>query len=213
MSIQASTILDEAAVTLLDVAGRTWTPSDLLGYLNEAMRVTAGAKPDFYVIEAPVTLAVGVIQMLPADGITLVDVPRNTGGRIVTQVDKTLLDESNRFWPAATKQAQVEHFTTDPRNPLRYTVFPPNNGAGVVDLVYSAVPPQIMYAAEELPVLDSYQSALFNFVLAKAYQKNSKRQDLSKSSGYMAQWGQLIGLKASGQAASASKVAAQPGTA
>lgn len=222
MSIQASVILDEAAALLLDKAHRTWTADDLLSYLNEAMRTTAGAKADFYVVENPTMLVEGIVQDLPSDGIVLIDIPRNTyqlnsGGvnrpRVITQVDKTLLDEVNRFWPSGTQESVVEHFTFDPRNPRRYAVFPPNDGTGLVDLVYSATPPQIMYSAEELVVPDSYQTALLNFVMGKAYLVNSKRQDLAKSNGFMAQWGQLLGLKAQGQAAIGPKVSSEPGTA
>ena len=150
MTIQASTILDSVSGTLLDTAERTWSADEKLGYLNEAMRATAAARPaDFYVVENPLTLVAGVIQNLPVDGILLIDIPRNSdGGRIITQVDKGLLDEANRFWPAGTQEAVVEHFTFDPRNPRRFVAYPPNDGTGVVDLVYGAVPPQIMYAAE-----------------------------------------------------------------
>ena len=213
MTIQAATVLDSAATTLLDVAHRTWPADELLDYLNEGMRATAVARPtDFYVVENAVTLAVGVIQNVPADGITLIDIPRNTGGRVITQVDKGLLDEADRFWPAATKETVVEHFTFDPRNPRRFVAFPPNDGTGIVDMVYGAFPPQVMYPEEDLPVIDSYQSPLINFVLAKAYSKNSKRQDLTKTTAYMQMWGQQLGLDAQSIAATESKVASSPGT-
>ncbi len=194
MTIQAATVLDSAATTLLDVAHRTWSADELLDYLNEAMRATAAARPtDFYVVEDSITLAVGVIQNVPADGIVLIDIPRNTGGRIVTQVDKGLLDESDRYWP-------------------RFVSFPPNDGTGIVDMVYGAFPPQVMYAAEDLPVIDSYEPPLINYVIAKAYAKNSKRQDVAKMTTHMQMWGQALGLDASSISAAASKVAASPGT-
>ena len=223
MTILASTILDSATTTLLDVAHRTWTADELLDYLNEAMRATAAARPtDFYIVEESVPLVAGVVQHLPADAIMLVDIPRNSlavpsgvttaSYRTITQVDKGLQDEADRFWPAGTQQTEVEHFTFDPRNPRRWVCYPPNDGTGAVDLVYGAFPPQVMYAAEELPVLDSYQSPLIDFVLAKAYAKNSKRQDLSKTTGYMGQWGQHLGLDSQAIAAATTKVAASPGT-
>ncbi len=221
--IFAATVLDSAATTLLDVAHRTWTADELLGYLNEAMRATAAARPtDFYVVEDSFPVAAGVIQNLPADAIVLIDIPRNSAGvpsgitpssRIITQVDKGLQDEADRFWPAGTPQTQVEHFTFDPRNPRRWACYPPNDGTGAVDLVYAAFPPQVMYAAEELPVPDSYEPPLINYVLAKAYAKNSKRQDLSTTSGFMAQWGQALGLDSQSIVAAATKVASSPGTA
>lgn len=210
--INASTILDTVTTTLLDAAERTWKPSEKLAYLNEALRATAFAKPDFYVVQLALTLAAGEQQNCPADAVAFIDVPRNTGGRIVTQVDKGLLDESNRFWPAATQEAVVEHYTFDPRNPRRFVVSPPNNGAGIVDLIYGAIPPQVMYATEEIDVPASYETPLVQFVLGKCYAKNSKRQDLSKSTACMQQWGTLLGVKSSAQSAVAPKVAAQPGT-
>jgi hypothetical protein len=214
--ILAATILDSVATTLLDVAHRTWPAPDLLGYLNEAMNATAAARPaDFYVQEISTGLVAGVIQNLPEGGILLIDVPRNTGGRIVTQVDKSLLDEADRFWPAATPQAQVESFTFDPRNPRRFVCFPPNNGMGMVDLVYGAVPPPLTYenGSEEMPCPDSYQTPLTNFVLAKCYAKNAKRQDLTKMGSLMQMWGQALGLESQAIAAATTKVAAAPGTA
>lgn len=213
----ASDILDEAATLLLDTAHRTWSADELLGYLNEAMRATAGAKADFYTVQnESFALAAGLLQTLPADGIVLMNVMRNsdaTGGRIISQVDSSLLDESARFWPASTQELQVEHFTADPRNPRRFKVFPPAALGATVEILYSAVPPQIMYAAEELSVSDAYQAPLLEFVLGRAYAKNSKRQDLAKASGFTASWGQRLGLKASAQAAVAPKVAVSPGVA
>jgi hypothetical protein len=211
--ITAATILDSASTTLLDTAHRTWPEDELIGYLNEALRATAFVKPDIYTLEIPFALAAGIIQTLPADGTALIDVPRNSpAGRVVTQVDKSLQDEAYRFWPSATQEPTVEHFTADPRNPLRFSVFPPNDGTGVVDLVYGAVPPQINYAAEEMSVPDSYEHILVNFVLGKAYEKNTKRQDLTKASGYIAQWRQLLGLKSQAQIAVSPHVASSPGT-
>ncbi len=211
--IDAATILDEAAVLLLDTAHRTWSEDELLGYLNEAFRKTALVKAtDFYVVEFQLNLVAGVQQNLPGDATALIDVPRNTGGETITQVDKTLLDESNRFWPTGTPEATVEHYTADPRNPRRFTVFPPNDGTGIVDVIYGAVPPQIMYAAEELAVNDSFQSPLLDFVLARAYQKNSKRQDIARAAAYMQSWGQALGMETQTAIAAMPKVASEPGT-
>lgn len=212
MSILASTILSSVATTLLDGAQRTWGEDEKLNYLNEALRATAAVHNDFYVVALPFALAVGEEQSIPGDGVGLIDVPRNTGGRVVTQVDKGLLDESNRFWPAATKQSVVEHFTFDARNPRRFVVFPPNNGTGIVDLIYAATPPQVNYTQETIDVQASYEPALIQYVLSRCWAKNSKRQDLVKSGACLQQWGTLLGLDSKTVAAMTPKVAAQPGT-
>jgi hypothetical protein len=212
VTLSAATIIDSATTTLLDPSGRTWPASEKLGYLNEALRATAFVKPDMYVVQVSVTPVAGEQQALPADGVALIDIPRNTGGRVITQVDKGLLDESNRFWPAATREVVVEHFTEDPRNPRKYVLYPPNTGTGTIDLIYGAVPPQVMYPTEEIDIPASYEAPLIQYVLARCYAKNSKRQDLAKSAGCMQQWGSMLGVKSQGQVAVAPKVAAQPGT-
>lgn len=216
--IPASTILDSVSGTLLDTAERTWTSDEKLGYLNEALRATALVKADFYVVETSVALVAGVKQSVPDDGVSLIDIPRNTfnasaqPGRIITQVDKSLLDESNRFWPAGTAQMTIEHYTEDPRNPRKFIVFPPSDGTSVVDMVYGAIPPQVMYPAEEMDVNDIYQVPLTDFVLSKCYAKNSKRQDLTKSAAYMQSWAKSVGARSSAQIAVAPRVASEPGT-
>ncbi len=210
MTIQASVILDSVSTTLLDTARRTWGFDELLGYLNEALRTTAFAKPDTYVVQDFVTLDAGLFQTLPDGGIALINITRNAGGRVVTQVEADLLEEANRFWPAATQQTQVEHYTSDPRNPRRYQVFPPNNGSGNIEVIYGAVPPEITMNTGEIPVPDSYQNALTNFTLSKCYAKNSKKQDLSKASYYMQQWGAMLGLKSQAQIAVAPHVSQSP---
>lgn len=209
--ILAQIIIDEAATLLLDKAHRTWSLADLLLYYNEALRATAFVKPDMYTVDNFLTPAPGVQQNLPSDGIALLDITENAGGRVVTQVDEGLLEEANRFFPRATPQAEVEHFTADPRAPRRYRVFPPNDGTGSVRVLYGAVPPQANYDTEELPVPDSFQTVLLDFMLSRAYAKNSKRQDLAKASYYRQNWAAALGLKAQAQVAVAPHVSQSPG--
>lgn len=211
-NITASVILSSARITLLDLAARTWSDDDLLDYLNEFLRTTAGVKPDFYTVQDYVALIGGDLQVIPADGVALIDITENADGRVITQADFKLLQESNRFWPRGTRESTVENFAADPRNPRRFVVSPPNDGTGSVRLLYGAVPPQIMYADEEMPVSDSYQNAAINFVLAKCYAKNSQRQDIAKANSYMGQWAQFLGLKSQAQLAVSPKVASSPGT-
>lgn len=211
MSITAATVLDRAAELLLDTAHRTWSADELLDLLNEALSATALVKHDFYTVQDFVTLAAGVLQAIPDDGVALLDIVRNASGRVITQVDKSLLEEANRFWPAATQETVIEHYTADPRNPLRFQVFPPSDGTSSVEMLYGATPPQVMYAAEEIPVPASYKAPLLDFVLARAYAKNSKRQDLTKSANFAQSWARYVGATSQAQLAMSPKVASSPG--
>lgn len=209
----ASVITNAASVTLVDTDHITWTEAELLGYLNEALRATALVKPDLFTVQAEVTLAAGVLQNLPAGGIALIDIPRNTSGRVVTQVDLQMLNEVQRFWPAATPEATVEHFTVNPTTPRQFNVYPPNDGTGEVVMLYGAVPTELTAVGDTVPVPDVYQAPLTQYVLSRAYDKNTLRKDLVKSAAAMQNWARAIGAKSQAQAAISPKVASQPGVA
>lgn len=207
MPITAADIVNGAALTLVDVSHVTWSAAELLGYLNEGIRATAFVKPDMVPKQVFVTLAAGVLQSIPADGIALLDIQQNEiSGRVVTLVNQQLLDECQRFWPAGTREVDVEHYTADSRTPRQFKVYPPNDGTGSVEIKYGSVPAALTSQGDALPVPDTYQAALTNFVLARAYAKNTQRQDLTKSAAAMQEWGRALGLKSQAQYVLAPKV-------
>lgn len=214
MTVDVGALLDSVSTTLLDQSRRTWELPELCSYLNEALAATANVKPDMYTRQEFMTPAAGISQVIPADGVALLDIIQNETGQVVTQVDAGLLDEANRFWPAATQETEVEHFAADPRDPRRFNVTPPNDGNGSIQILYGAIPETVTGSSgETLPIAGSYLAPLTFYVLGKCYAKNSKKQDLGKATSYMNQWGALIGLKTKGQVAVAPKVAVSEGEA
>ena len=214
MTVSVGPLLDSVSVTLLDTGRRTWPlHSDLIPWLNEALAATAALKPDMYPRQEFMPVDVGITQFIPADGVALLEVQFNeTSGRVVRQVDKDLLDEANRFWPAATREVDVREYAADPRDPRRFAVTPPNDGTGSIQVLYGAVPEAATGSSgEDLPISPSFGPILQNYVLGKAYAKNTKRQDLTKSAAYMNQWASLVGMKSKGQIAVAPRVAVSEG--
>jgi len=213
MTVSVDTLLDSVSSTLLDVARRTWGRNLLLGYLNEGLRATVFLKPDAYPVQTFIPLVSGIAQSLPSDGVAVINATDNeVSGRGISQTDLALLQEENRFWPAATREVDVENYAADPRTPRLFYVFPPNDGTGSIRMTYGAVPPALTGSSGEvLPMPDSYQNAMINFTLAKAYGMNSKKQDLAKSAAYLNDWRASLGLKAQAQVAVAPKVAESPG--
>ncbi len=216
MTVLVDDMLDDVSRTLLDTARRTWSRASLVGYMNEALFASSAVKPDVYTVRANVPLEEGTLQELPTGGIALIDIPRNSlqsggDGRVVTQVDAEMLAEANRFWPAATTQSQVEHYTADPRDPRRFQVFPPNDGTGLVEMLYAAVPSVTGSSGEAFPLADIYQPAVTAYMEAKAHAKNTRRQDLAKVGAALQRWGTLMGLNAKALAAIAPKVLVSEG--
>lgn len=216
--IKVSVVVNEARGILIDAAKITWSDDTLMGFLNEFGRTTALVKHDFYTVREAISLVAGTDQELleTVDGLTpvaLLDVTRNVASRrVITQCDKALLDECNRFWPADDQVLDVENFAVNVKEPTRFYVTPPNNSYGSVRGVIGAVPPEIDALDDEWLVSEQYQAPAVNFVLSRAYAQNTKRQDLTKADYYNKQWGQQIGLKSQTQIANTPKTADPPET-
>lgn len=210
MPLVAEDLIATIRKTTLDGAANSYSDDELMAFLTEAQRSAANDKTDFYVRNVEVQLVAGELQTLPDDGVQLLDIPNNAvanGGRVITLVQRDVLAECSRFWPAGTRQAQVEHFTYDPRDLKHFKVFPPNNGNGAVQMEYGAIPPAIVATDQELVVSESAQATLVNYALAKCYAVSSKKQDLTKFSGYMAEYRQSLGLKSKSSGANSPRVA------
>lgn len=216
MAVSVETVINNVARTLLDTAFRTWSRAEHVANLNIAQRLICGDyKLDAYPKREFVTLVAGIAQDLPAEGTALIDITDNAAsGRSVTQTDLAILQEENRFWPAATQQTEVENFAADPRTPRKFYVFPPNNGNGSVRVTYGAIPDALTGSSgENISLSDAYQYPLERIMLSLAYAKNSVRQDLTKSQAFMNEARLALGLKSQGQVAVAPKTAQSPGVA
>lgn len=214
MAIPVSTEIDKARADLVDGNAVTWSDDDLLECLNEAIRATCSQRPDAYVITGSITLVAGTIQNLPEGAISLFDMVENVAApnKSITQVDQALLDESYRFWPGNTPQAEVDHYCFDPRDKLQFRVYPPNDGNGEVVASYGATPDPVTIS-DMIPLADQFEPALYAYLLGAAYRKDTQRRDLTKSVGYMQRWAQMLGGGAQADRAVAPKLAVSEGVA
>lgn len=208
-----SDYIDTLRERLFDPApGAGWNNAALIACLNEAIRATCLVKSDAYVLQGYIAVAAGVTQELPAAGIALIDISENeVSGRRITQVDRALLDEENRFWPAATQEVDVQHFTVDPMAPRRYYVTPPNTGTGSVKALYGALPAALTATTDEVLVQDIYQPALLAFALSRAWMTSSTRKDPQASATAYNEWATMVGAKTKTQAETSPKVAQAKG--
>lgn len=207
-------IVDKVRADLVDEDAVTWTDADLIEDMNEGIRALCTVKNDTYVISDFVDLVEGIRQTLPEGSVALFNIDENEASmRRITLVDRELLDETMAFWPAQEQAVDVIHFTADPRNKVQFIVYPPNDGTGSVRATRGATPDAVLTsgAAGEWPLNDQYEPAIVMYMLAAAYRRNTQRQDLQKTEGYMQKFFTLAGLSAQGQAAVAPKVSRSEG--
>jgi len=203
MALAASVIVTRARRTLLDPApGVVWTDADMLDYLSAAQTAVCQIKADAYPLRATVPLAAGVSQALPSDALSLLDIYFNGNGATVNEVGRSLLNNV-ADWPAATQTSIVTDWMSDQRDPRRFFVNPPNDGTGSVFLLYGAIPPRIASTATNISLPDTYETALWSYVVALAYAENTTRQDLAKSAQWMTMFNQLVVGRAQTQKISA----------
>jgi len=213
-TILASAIITSVRRILLDPSpGVTWNDATFFLLMSEGERAICGVKPEAYDTRGAVVLVAGTHQILPAGATAILDIYENTASkRRVTQVPRGLLDSANRYWPNATQETHVQEWTQDSRDPLRFEVFPPNDGNGSVNALYGTTPPQITVGTQIINLADIFEHAIKCFILGEAYAENTVRQDLTKAGYYRTEWQKMVGLRTQAQIAVSPKSTAPAGT-
>lgn len=192
-TILASSIVAKAGIALNDIAAVRWTTAELLGYLNEGQRAILTYKSNAYVVTRSVQLVAGTRQALPADGVQLFDVVRNMGaggavpGRAIRITKREMLDAQVPNWHSSTPSNVVRHYTYEEASPRIFYVYPPQPSVtpGYVEMVFGAMPPAVA-ANDPIAVDDIFEMPLLDFVLYRAWMKDSEfGADSSRSSAYL----------------------------
>lgn len=178
---KVSTVLKNAQTILLDRTGTRWPLQELLGWLNMGQLAIVNHRPDALSESKVFNCALGTHQVLPAEALRLIDVVRNEGTskRPVRKIDRNVLDDQHVDWHDDTNPAQaVDHFTYDDRNPKSFYLYPAPAVNVPIRVVYSVAPPAIVINdfetdATTISIDDTYANPLMDFVLFRAYSKDS----------------------------------------
>jgi hypothetical protein len=211
MAFTAQKVLQRVVITLLDPNAIRWPTAELVRYLNDGQRDIALVRPDATSTTATMSLAGGARQTLPSAGAKLLEVIRNTGGnkRAVRLVDRVILDAQNPNWYNITGVTEIKHYTFDPREPRIFYVYPPAASSNAsVELIYSAYPTDItepsgsaLYTdvTGNISVADIYVNALVNYILYRAYSKDSENtQNATLAASFYQLYQSLLGTELSG---------------
>jgi hypothetical protein len=188
-TISTASVIDKAQTVLQDSTGVRWPDVELLGWLNDGQRTIILYKPNAYVKNLPVLMTQGTKQLLPIDGVQLINIPRNMGetgttpGRAVRIVQQEMLDARMPNWHAAASSPEVQHFIYTLLDPKTFYVYPPNTGTGYVELSYGAEPPDASLGGA-IAVDNIYQTVLLDYVLYRAFAKDTEFADQSRSTSY-----------------------------
>jgi len=189
MPFTAADVMRRAAAILQDGSSVRWPLPELLNWLNDGMRDMALLNPRTTAQTEVMPLVEGTRQTLPPKFHQLLEVIANDGPnpalhRAVTPIVKEIMDTQFPGWHSAAVMAfspTVVHVCEDKFDARTFYVVPGNTGTGQILIVGSVLPEPIPLPANPLaiesytaqvPVADIYQSALLDFVLARAFSKD-----------------------------------------
>lgn len=172
-TVTVDSTLERAAVLLQDSTNIRWPLTELLNWLNDGQREVVLRKPNASVRNTDFPLAVGTKQAIPPDGVQLIDVVRNLPGNSIRIVDREILDAQVSDWHTLQPTKAVRHFCYSEMDLKNFYVFPPNDGTGTVELIYSASPVNAVLGGV-ISIDDIYQSALLDYIMYRAYSKDSE---------------------------------------
>lgn len=174
MALTAANILSRATMIIQDLTNVRWPEAELLNWLNDARRELAVVRPDIYSTMATKSLDAGAKQTLPADGLRLMDVPRNTSGPAITITQRGFLDQQNASWHQTSSSATIKHFMIDDRNPSVFWVYPPASGGASVELIYQKAPTDYGTGDTLTSYETLYGGAMVDYICYRAFSKDSE---------------------------------------
>jgi hypothetical protein len=209
-TIQVNSLISQAAIIAQDNTHIRWPQAEWLANLNDAQREVVLLKPHASVKNTSVQLTSNKTkQSLPADGIILIDVPRNMGSNGTTDGDairittREVLDAQIPTWHSdANGIGKIKHFTFDSRDPKNFYVYPKAPATThFVEMIYSANPTNCSLGGV-IQIDDIYANALLNLMLYRAYSKDAEyAQNAQLAVAYYTAAMNSLGVKTQGEQA------------
>lgn len=170
VSFTAKDIIDHASFILKDTENVRWLRSEMLKYVNEAQTAVVRMQPSANKVRTTIKLQEGTTQKIPQDGLCLLSVVRNCiegePGPAIRLATRSIMDSMFPDWAQEWPDDIVENYIFDNREDTEFEVFPPNDGFGEIEIVYSALPKWID-EDDTLTLGNEYTTILTNYVLFK----------------------------------------------
>lgn len=212
----ANAVMNEVQTILLDPNGNYWTVPYLISAYNIVVTAIIGENPTALTKVIPnFALVTGVDQTIPSDqqpygsltdGVMFLRAPANTNGKVIRQVAADVIQEDDPDWYSAAPSQSVQNVILDDFDPLRFRVYPPNDGTGQINLQYAFAPLDITSLTQDFTLTEAYRVDVRNGLLGMAYALNTDRQDLPKAQFYLSQMDKNVASKIQVLANTAQKI-------
>jgi hypothetical protein len=195
MTTLVTTLINAVKKTLQEegVEGVRWTNAELIEYLNDSCRFLVEYEPDAFADNSSFACVAGTRQEVPENVTRLISIVRNLEGRKIPVIitDRSALDSMRPYWHSENPTNQQELYFVDDRDSKRFYVYPPAVDGSLLEII-SAMEPVRHLAVEaqnnssSLQVNDRYVPALMNYMLHRAFDKDSDTAgNFSRSQTYL----------------------------
>ncbi|MEL3922138.1 DUF6682 family protein [Aeromonas enteropelogenes] len=193
-------LLERISIELTDKERVSWSLDALVSYYNSAIAAIATYRPDVFAQTLAYTCVAGTRQLIPAGGIKLIEVERNTKGRKIRFFERGVLDDLDPEWVSGTGAKAAEAYFYEPTNPRVFWLYP-GVAAGVnVDLVLSVLPSPAttaeIEAGKQLQVDVSFLTACMDWIIYRAYLRDSdETANSARGQLHLQAFAQYLGIK------------------
>lgn len=201
----ASDITSRASRILLDASNTRWTVAELLNWITDAQRAVANARPAATATTAAVQLTADQsLQAIPAAAFMLINITHNLGsdgntpGKRIRHVDWTTLLAHQETMYSAVGTAEVSNYAYVPHErPLEFLVYPRAHATTpvYVSMTYAKRPVEVTDAGDTLTVADDYLNPVLDFVMFRAFSKDTEFSDNGKAVAFYNSYASALGLK------------------
>ena len=223
MAVLASDIMRNAGILLQDEDHIRWTPSELAAWINDAVRTIIITKPSESTSLRDIPLVAGTAQTVPAgtpQAQILLSITRNVRdvetadrapGRAIMATTRMGLDGASPDWhdPRRVRQrSEVYQYFIDDMDPLRFWVYPGNDGTGGVEAVVSTIPTPVAATGDpsleasyvvDVGLKDAMATPILDYVIFRAHSKDDVAATAERAQLHFQAFAAAIGLKIANQ--------------
>lgn len=183
MTILVSTVLANCTNILNDAGYVHWTQAELLAWGSEGQVELVKLKADAATKKVTLQLVAGAKQTNPSDCIEIIDMRQNENGAAITPCDRNALDRFQPNWMNTPTASTVKHWMDD-AHPDSFYVYPAQNSSPAKVVITHSFVPAALTAGGSLGVRDIYQSQIENYILFRAFSKDSEPASAERAVAY-----------------------------
>ena len=217
-TVKVVDLISRALTILKDPTAVRWTAVELQGWLNDGYREIVNRRPDANAQVGNFTCTAGYRQSITttfANAQRLLEVIANKSSlsnkRSIRLVDRQSMDDQIPGWTDSTPSISIEKYMFDHRLPKEFLTYPQAKAGTLVEIVYSTFPAahaltevQLMNPATATTINldDTYANPLLDYMLYRAYSKDSEQQGNAARAvaHFQAMMNSLAGINTSEQA-------------